>query len=253
MQLVALLESPQDRDGALHARLADEDLLEPALKGRILLDVLVVLVKGRRADAVELAAGKGGLEHIAGVKRAVCLAGAYDGMDLVDEEYDLALLLLELVEDSLKPLLELAAVLGACDEPAHVKGEKPLALEPLGNLLVDDSLGQALDNRGLADARLADEDRVVLGPSLENLHGAPDLLIAADDRIERALLGLRRNVNAELGECAPLLLGVLIVNAVAVSHLIDCLPDLIVVKAVLLHDLTESVTVKAGRKDEELR
>ena len=39
-------------------RLVDEDRLEAALQRRVLLDVLAVLVQGRGADAVELAAGE---------------------------------------------------------------------------------------------------------------------------------------------------------------------------------------------------
>src|SRR3712207_8023551 len=60
----ALLQAAQDGDGVLHGRLADEDLLEAAFERRVLLDVLLVLVQGRRADAAQLAAGEGGLEHV---------------------------------------------------------------------------------------------------------------------------------------------------------------------------------------------
>jgi uncharacterized protein YjiS (DUF1127 family) len=47
--------------------------------------------------------------------------------------------------------------------------------------------GRALDDRGLADAGLADQHRVVLGAAREHLDDAADLLVAADDRIELAL------------------------------------------------------------------
>ena len=253
MQLVALLQAAEYRNGALYARLADKDLLEPALQGRILLDVLVVLVECRRADAVQIAAGKRGLEHIAGIERAVRLARSDHSMDLIDEENDLALLLLELVEDCLQPFLELAAVLRAGDKAAHVKGKKPLPLESLGHLLVDDSLGKALDNRGLADTRLTDQDGVVLRPSLKDLHSAPDFLVAPDDRIERSFLCLRGHVDAEFREGSPLLLGVLIIHAVAVSHFVDRFPHSVLVKAVFLHDLPERVTIEHCREDEKLR
>ena len=45
--------------------------LEPASQGRVLLDVLAVLVERRRADALDLAAGQGRLEHVGGVDRAL--------------------------------------------------------------------------------------------------------------------------------------------------------------------------------------
>ncbi len=45
---------------------------------------------------------------------------------------------------------------------------------------------------------LADEHGVVLGAAREDLHGAPDLFVAADDFIELALLGEGRDVLAVL-------------------------------------------------------
>ena len=69
---------------------------------------------------------------------------------------------LDLLEDGLEPLLELAAVLRAGDHRAEVEGDEALAAQRLGHVAVDDALGQALDDRGLADAGLADEHRVVL-------------------------------------------------------------------------------------------
>jgi hypothetical protein len=42
-------------------------------------------------------------------------------------------------------------------------------------------------DRGLADARLTDQHRVVLGPPRQHLHGAADFLVAADDRVDLAL------------------------------------------------------------------
>src|SRR4028118_643055 len=49
-------------------------------------------------------------------------------------------------------------------------------LESLGCVLGDDPLGGPLDDGGLADARLADEHGVVLGPAAKDAHGARYLL-----------------------------------------------------------------------------
>ena len=54
---------------------------------------------------------------------------------------------------------------------------------------------QTLGDGCLADARLADQHRVVLGAPRKHLHGAADFLVAADDRIELARAG-------DLGEVA---------------------------------------------------
>ena len=72
------------------------------------------------------------------------------------------------------------------DQRAHVERQDALVLQPLGHLAVDDALREALDDRGLADAGLADQHRVVLGAPLQHLDGAADLIVAADDRIELA-------------------------------------------------------------------
>ena len=51
---------------------------------------------------------------------------------------------------------------------------------------LDDAGREALDDRRLADARLAQEDRVVLRAAREDLDDPLDLLLAADQRVERA-------------------------------------------------------------------
>ena len=198
--LVPFAQAAQDRDGVLDPRLADEDGLEAPLEGGVLLDVLAVLVEGRRADGVQLAAGEHRLEHVRGVHRALGGARADDGVELVDEQDDLAVRVGDLLEDGLEPLLELAAVLGAGHERAEVERDDPLVLEALGHVAADDALGEALDDRRLADARLADQHRVVLGPAREDLDDPADLVVATDDRVELALPGERGQVAAVLLE-----------------------------------------------------
>src|SRR5208282_140742 len=133
------------------------------LERRVLLQVLAVFIERRGPDAMQLAARERRLEHVAGVHRALGLAGPDHRVQLVDEQDDLAFLFRQIVEYALQALLELAAELGTGDQRAHVEREYPLVLEALWHLTVDDPLRQALDDRGLADPRLADQHRVVLG------------------------------------------------------------------------------------------
>ena len=93
--------------------------------------------------------------------------------------------------------------------------------ERLGHITLRDPLSKPFGDGRLADARLANQDRVVLGPAREDLDDAADLLLATDDRVELALacqggeiprvllhrleLGLRRGIGhpgraANLGE-----------------------------------------------------
>ena len=123
----------------------------------------------------------------------------------------------DLGQHRLEPILELAAILGAGDERAHVEPDDALVLQAFGHVAADDALRQALDDGGLADAGLADEHRVVLGAARQHLDDAADLLVAADHRIELVLAGERGQVAAVALERLVLALGVLIGDALAAA------------------------------------
>ena len=187
VHLVLFLQPPQDRDRILDRRLGHEDGLEPAGEGRVLLHVLAVFIEGGGADAVQLAPGQSGLQQVRGVHRPFPLSGADEGVHLVDEQDDLAFRRRGLVEHGLQPLLELAAVLRPGDQRAHVEGEEALVLQAFRHVAIDDAEGQPLHNGGLADAGLADQDGIVLGPARQHLDRAADLLVPTDDGIELAV------------------------------------------------------------------
>ena len=197
--LVAVAQALEDLDGVGHGGLLDHDRLEAALEGGVLLEVLAVLVERGGADGLQLAAGEHRLEDRRGVDGALGGTGTHEGVELVDEQDDVAAGA-DLLEHLLEALLEVAAVAGAGHERAEVERVELLALEGLGHVVGDDRLGQALDDGGLADAGLADEHRVVLGAAGEHLHDPLDLLRAADDRVELLLAGQLGEVATELVE-----------------------------------------------------
>ena len=94
------------------------------------------------------------------------------------------LAVLDLLEDRLQALLELAAVLRPGNERPEVQRNDALLLERLGHVAAHDPLGQPLDDRRLADARLADQHRVVLRAAAQHLDDSPDLLVPTDHRVE---------------------------------------------------------------------
>ena len=208
VDLVPLSQAAQDRDRLLDGRLVDEDLLEAPLERRVLLDVLAVLVERRRTDRVQLAAGEHRLQEVRGVHRALGGPGADDRVELVDEQDDAAVGVLDLLQDRLQALLELAPELGARDQGTEVEPDDALVLERLRDVAADDPLREALDDGRLADARLADQDRVVLGPPREDLHDPADLVVATDHRVELAGARLGGEVAAVLLERLVRALGV---------------------------------------------
>ncbi len=186
MDLVLLLEAAQDGDGVLHRRLVDEDGLEAPRQSGVLLDIFAVFVERGGADAMQLAARQRGLEQVGRVHRALGRAGPHQGVQLVDEEDDVAFGGGDLAQNGLQPLLELAAEFGAGYQRAHVERHQLLVAQGLGHVAVHDAQGETLGDGGLADAGLADEDGIVLGAARQHLDGAADLLVAADHRIELA-------------------------------------------------------------------
>ena len=195
VRLVAVAQAAQDLHGVVHRRLLDADLLEAALEGRVALEVLAVLVERRRADRLQLATREGRLEDRGRVDRAFGRAGTDEIVELVDEQDDVAALG-DLLHHLLQALLELTAVLRPGHESCEVERVDLLALEELGHLVSRDAGREALDDGGLADAGLADQHRVVLRASRENLHHALDLGLAPDDGVELRLGG-------QLGQVAP--------------------------------------------------
>src|SRR3974390_849145 len=184
------LEPLHDLDGVRNRRLVDVDLLKPAYQRAILLEMLAVFLVGGRADAADGARGERGLEQIGCVHCAARGGASADhGVDLVDE-HDRARIGLDLLDHLLEPLLEVAAVAGAGEQRAHVEREHGGALKHIRHLAMHDAARQTFRDRGLADAGIADEQRIILLPAAKHLDGAVDFAVSADQRIDLAVLGL---------------------------------------------------------------
>ena len=198
--LVELLEIGLEPLEDLHrvgdARLLDVDLLEAPDQSAILLEILSIFLIGRGADAAQRALRERGLEKVGGVHRAARRrAGADDGMNLVDEQ-NRVLVLLDLLHHLLEALLEIAAISRSGEQRAHVEREHRRPAQHLRHRAVDDLARQAFCDRRLADAGVADQQRVVLLPSAEHLDRALHLGLAADQRIDPAIPRLPVQVDA---------------------------------------------------------
>ena len=183
--LVAAAQAGEDPHGLLGRRLVDDDLLEAAGERAVLLDLLELLEGGRPDDA-EVAAGQQRLHHRRQVHRAAGhRAGADGGVNLVDEQ-DRPRPRGQRLDDRLEALLEVAAEPGAGEQRAGVEREDLDVLERVRHLVAEQLRRQAFGHRRLADARIADEHRVVLAPPRQHFDRALQFCGAADERIEHA-------------------------------------------------------------------
>src|SRR5215475_15415837 len=201
------LEALHDLDRVRHARLVDVDLLEAAHQGAVLLEVLTVFLVCGRTDAAHRPGRERGLEEVGSVHRATgSRPGADHGVNLVDE-HDRARIGLDLLDDLFEALFEVAAIARAGQEGAHVEGEHGGVLEHVRDFTMDDTARKTFRNRGLADARIADEERIVLLAPAQYLNGAVDLRLATDQRIDPALARLLVEVDAVIIQRIALLFG----------------------------------------------
>ncbi len=176
VRLEGVAQAAQNHDGLGHRRLGHRHRLEAPLQCGILLDVFLVLVQRRGADQVEFTARHHRFEHVGHVQPAfaTALAGTDDGVHLVDEQNQLALVLGHLLQHLLHALLELAAIFGAGHHGVDVEFHQALVAQGLGHFTRHHALRQPFDDGGLAHTRLADQHRVVfLAPGQHAPAGTP--------------------------------------------------------------------------------
>ena len=179
-------QAAHHRDRHRLRRLLDLDDLEAPRQRGVLLEVLLVLGPGGGRDGAQLAAGQGRLEQVGGVALARRAAGA----DHVCASSMNRMIgfgrRLDLVDDPLEPVLELALDAGAGLQQAEVERAQRDVLQRRRHVAGGDAQGEALDDGRLADAGLAGEDRVVLPAARQDVDDLADLDVAADDRVDLA-------------------------------------------------------------------
>ena len=137
------------------------------------------------------------LEQIGGIAGAGRSAGANQGMGFVDEQDDGGRRLLHLVDHRTQTLFELALHRRTGLHQADVERAQLHAAQRRRNVAGRNALREALDHRGLADAGVAGEDRIVLAPPHQHIDDLADFLVAAQDRIHIAGLRLGGEILGE--------------------------------------------------------
>ena len=202
--LVTILDAHQDFDRFTLRRRIDLDRLEAALERTVLLDVFPILGRRGRADAAYLAAGERRFQDVRGVEGAFRRPRTDQRMQLVDEDDDVRVLG-QLLHDRLEAFFELTAVLRPRDNKRDIQRQNPLVRQEVRNVAVDDLLRQALDDRRLPDARLANKNGVVLRASAEDLLYAFHFQVTPNQRVELVFHRPFGQVPRELGQKGCLL------------------------------------------------
>src|SRR5204863_7502028 len=126
MRLVVSTNDVEHLNSFLHRRLIDDNWLETALQGCILLNMFAVLVQGGCADTTQLTTRQGWLDHISRTNGTLGSTSTNNGMELVDEDDDIRIFT-QLFEDRFDALLKLATEHRASDHTTNIQRYNTLA------------------------------------------------------------------------------------------------------------------------------
>ena len=104
-------------------------------------------------------------------------------MNLVNEENDV-FRFDHIIHNIFKAFFELTAVFRACDKRRHRQRDDAFILKQERHLAGCNTLRKPFGDSGLSDARLAEENWIVLRTAREDLNNAVNLCIAVNDRIK---------------------------------------------------------------------
>ena len=133
---------------------------------------------------MEFAPCKHRFKQVARVHRAFGFTRADYRMQFVDEKDNLTFALLDFGKYGFKPFFELAAVLRARHQRAHIQRKQLSVFKVFGNVAFHYSYGKPFGDSGFTYARLADQDGVVFGFSRKNTNNVSYLFVSADYGVE---------------------------------------------------------------------
>ena len=138
---------------------------------------------------MDLAAAESRLQNIGGVYGALGGAGADNGVQLVDEKDDVAVLF-SLLHYLLDTVFKFATVLSTGYHASKVQSQQLFVQELFRHLTLGNFLSQSLGYGRLADAGFANKTGVILTAAGQDLDHPLDLVITTNDRIQFSCSGV---------------------------------------------------------------
>ena len=206
--LQGVLESAHHHDGLFLGGFLHLDDLETSGEGSIFLEVSFIFRPGGGGNGAQLATSQGGFQQIGCIALTGRTACTDQRMGFVDENNDGTGAALDLLDDRFEALLKLTLDTGAGLQQSQIEGAQHDVAQGGRNVCVGDTSCQTLDHRGLADARLSGENRIVLPPPHQYIHHLADLGFAAQNGVYQAVLRPLCQIDRELVQrrrftCSP--------------------------------------------------
>ena len=109
-------------------------------------------------------------------------------MDFIDKQHS-AVSVLQLGDNSFEAFFKIAAVARARKQRAHIERVNRRVQENFRHVFIDNAASNTFCNRGFPDAGVAHEKRVILTAAREHHNAALNFIIAANQRVNIAVLG----------------------------------------------------------------
>ena len=216
VRLVTVAQAFHNANGLFRGRFGNRKRLEATRQGAVLLEMLAEFFKRGGANNLDFATAQRRLQNGRSVNGAFSGTSTNQRVNLVDEQDNLAIIL-HFLDALLQALFEFTAELAARHQRGHVQRDNTLAAQQIGHLVRHDELGQPFHYSGFAHARLAQQQRVVLLATRQDLHHALDFFCAANNGIQLAIARFFRKIGAEFLQDA-LLRGLAAKRIVARQH-----------------------------------
>ena len=179
--------------------------LKATFKGGILFDIFTVLCDCRCTNDLQFASRESRFHDVGGIDSSFSGTGSHNGVNFIDKQ-DVIGILRNLVQNVLKAFLKFTSVFGPRQHTRHIERDHPLGAQMGRHVPLGDHVGEPLDYCSLAYAWFANQTRVILGATGQDLNEPLHLAFTSDHRIQSAHLCLLRQIPPIGMECGGFVL-----------------------------------------------
>mmetsp|Transcript_9636 Transcript_9636/g.12553 ORF Transcript_9636/g.12553 Transcript_9636/m.12553 type:complete len:245 (-) Transcript_9636:801-1535(-) len=197
MKFIPWLEATKNTHSVLRTWLINHDLLESTFQSFVSLDVFSILINSCSTNTAEVTTSQCRFQEIRSIHRSLSSTSTYDRMHFVNEQNDFSITLLNFLQNSLETFFEFTTHTSTSHKCTKVESNQTAWwFEGIGDIPSNHTLCNTFRNRCLADTRISNEDRIILGSTRQDLNSPTNFVVSPNDRIELSLFGTFRKINA---------------------------------------------------------
>mmetsp|Transcript_5557 Transcript_5557/g.13087 ORF Transcript_5557/g.13087 Transcript_5557/m.13087 type:complete len:226 (-) Transcript_5557:931-1608(-) len=198
VSFVSRLQTTKNTNGIFRRWLINHDLLESALQCFVLFNVLAVFIDGGGTDAAQTTTGESGLQKVRSIHRTLRRPSSNNRVHFINEENDFSVTFCNFFQDGLQTLFKLSSHGCTSYKGSKIQTDQAAVFQTIRNITGKNSLRNAFGNSCLSDTWISNQDWIIFGSATQDLNGASDFLVSANDRVQLSFF-------SEGGEVNPIL------------------------------------------------